>query len=72
MYSSSPLYFIISGAIKPSVPPKPLVPEGKVNLLMPKNNNNNKRNIFDEHLKHKIKMTLEKNKVDTTHANKQP
>lgn len=55
MYSSSPLYFIISGAIKPSVPPKPLVPEGKVNLLMPKNEIIIITNVtfFDEHLKQK-------------------
>lgn len=35
VYSSSPLYFIISGAIKPSVPPKPFVPDGNVTRLIP-------------------------------------
>jgi hypothetical protein len=35
VYSSSPLYRIISGAIKPSVPPNPFVPDGKVRRLIP-------------------------------------
>ncbi|CAH2062558.1 unnamed protein product, partial [Iphiclides podalirius] len=35
LYSSSPLYLMISGAMKPSVPPKPLVPDGGASLLMP-------------------------------------
>lgn len=35
VYSSSPLCFIISGAIKPSVPPKPFIPDGSDTRLIP-------------------------------------
>ncbi len=35
VYSSSPLYYKISGAIKHSVPPKPLVPPGNALRLIP-------------------------------------
>lgn len=35
MYSSSPLKRIISGAMNPSVPPNPFVPDGRVSRLIP-------------------------------------
>ena len=35
VYSSSPLYLTISGAMNPSVPPKPLAPVGNVGRLIP-------------------------------------
>lgn len=44
VYSSSPLCLIISGAMNPSVPPKPFVPVGRLDLLIP----GRKWNIGDE------------------------